>query len=69
MKPHELWARAYSQYIATRSGDKYMKMELDRLREDKLYNGGQWSDKDFEPIAKAIDDMFTDLGWISSAIS
>lgn len=62
--PHELWARAYSQYVALRSGDPTLKAQLDRLRRrGPLYYPVQWDDDDFEPIAKAIDELMVELGW------
>lgn len=61
---HEIWARAYAQYIAMKSGDKAMLDGLDRVRN---YGGpgglSQWTDADFAPIMKAIDDLFEKLGW------
>lgn len=63
LKPTELWARAYAQYIATRSGDATLAAQLDLIR------GGrspwrQWSAEDFKPIAEAIDALFRKKGWI-----
>ena len=62
VRPVELWARSYAQYVATRSGGdlaKELTVTLDR------YNSytQQWDPKDFEPIAKSIDDIFRRLGW------
>ena len=62
-QPHEIWARAYSQYIATRSGDIAMKGAVDRLNKIGSVSG-MWSHKSFKPIGKAIDDMFAKRGWI-----
>jgi hypothetical protein len=65
LKPNELWARSYAQYVAVKSGDKTLLSELDADRGQKSpYNIRQWSDDDFKPILKAIDAMFTALGWI-----
>ncbi len=61
----ELWARSYAQYIATKSGHKPMIDELNKLRKpDAGYHDTQWSDDDFKPIMKAIDTLFSTLGWI-----
>jgi hypothetical protein len=35
-----------------------------QARKDKLYPGTSWSDEDFEPIARAIDELFEVLGWL-----
>jgi SPP1 gp7 family putative phage head morphogenesis protein len=66
--PHELWARAYAQYITVRSGDTLLRQQLQQLQQ--FGKGGQnylwaWEDQDFEPIAQAIDDLFRRLGWIT----
>lgn len=67
----ELWARGYAQYIAVRSGDLTMMAQLraqqakyvDAKRGGDLAIPHQWEDDDFEPIAQAIDGLFTALGW------
>jgi SPP1 gp7 family putative phage head morphogenesis protein len=61
----ELWARAYCQWVALRSGDQLMLDQVRQVRED-LHPGtaaSLWTDDDFEPIAKAIDDLMEKLGW------
>lgn len=65
LKPSELWARAYAQYVATRSGVPLLKEQLERDRGNlqNRYRDRHWSDEDFAPIAEAIDTMFTKLGW------
>lgn len=65
-RPQELWARSYAQYIVIKSQDSAMLEELDHLQ--YLIRNGyrlptQWQNKDFEPIMKAIDDLFTRKGW------
>jgi len=60
----ELWARAYAQYIATRSGNKSMIAQVAKQLESKLYGEQQWTTKDFEPIAEAIDELFNEMGWM-----
>jgi hypothetical protein len=65
LQHNELWARSYAQYIAVKSGDKSLAAELKAIMDPAMaYNQRQWSDADFEPILKAIDAMFTKLGWI-----
>lgn len=64
MSWHELWARSYAQYIAVRSRDERMLEQLNKLRTGP-YAFKQWSDDEFEPVARAIDDLFETLGWIS----
>ena len=60
----EQWARAYAQYIATRSGDPVLLAQLDAIRTSAhaVYRASQWSDEDFAPIGAAIDELLTGLG-------
>ncbi len=64
----ELWARAYAQYIAVRSKNplmlKELQQELASIRESPGKIFTQWEEKDFEPIAKEIDEIFKKLGWL-----
>lgn len=53
--PSEVWARAYEQWIATRSGNASMRSHQDGF-------GRYWNDDEFAPIAKAIDDEFAKVG-------
>ena len=65
LRHDELWARSYAQYIAVKSGDTTLLKELAETRAEKnLYNQKQWSEDDFKPILKAMDALFTTLGWI-----
>lgn len=65
LDPEELWARSYAQYIATRSGDKTFRKELDSLREtgEVINYPRQWSDAEFAPVAASIDGLMDKLGW------
>jgi len=63
-QPEELFARAYAQWVATKSKNKTFAKELD----DSLPKSGtiphQWSHDDFRPIAASLDSMFRELGWL-----
>jgi hypothetical protein len=61
----EIWARAYAQYIAIRSGNAALGRALAAVRSDPdmLHPGVHWTDADFTPIATAIDDLFKEVGW------
>ena len=62
LKREEIWARAYAQYIAEKSGNPILLADLARARE---YNPArQWATEDFKPISDAIDALFTTLGWL-----
>jgi hypothetical protein len=62
----ELWARSYAQYIALRSGDEKLRMQVAQRRLGTV--GGipipiQWGESDFAAIANTIDDLLRGLGW------
>ena len=65
LDPEEVWARAYAQYIAEKSGDKRMLAEL-KFNQTKAYGRtqSQWATEDFESIKDSIDEMFRERGWI-----
>ena len=54
----EIWARAYAQYIATKSGKPDLRTGLETIIKDGTGIPGvnmQWDEKDFEKISEAID--------------
>jgi hypothetical protein len=67
LSPHEVWARTYEQYIATRSGDPTMGRELAAAlakQADRSHVCPRlWPQDEFEPVAAAIDGLFAKLGW------
>jgi hypothetical protein len=65
LRRREIWARAYAQYVATRTGDPGLLAGLEDWRTMRGINGfAQWTDDSFEPIMKAIDELFLELGWL-----
>ena len=65
--PQELWARAYTQYIATRSDESVMLRQLDEILAS-THDGTrltQWPHAQFLPIAQAIDTLLVRLQWLS----
>jgi hypothetical protein len=61
----ELWARAYSQYVATQSSVEALHTEL--VKEQGLSGYPvQWTDEDFAPVRKSIDKIFVAMGWITN---
>jgi hypothetical protein len=56
----EIWARAYSQWMAEKLGDREA---LERMR--GWLSDGQWTDEDFAPIREAIDRVFSRRGWLN----
>ena len=63
--PHETFARAYAQYIATKTQDPAMLAELRSVQASNAADGipTQWTDADFKPIADAFDKLFAAIGW------
>lgn len=65
--PEEQFARAYAQYIATRSQNPIVQAQLHRKRANRLTQGiyyEQWDDDDFAPIARAFDALLRQKGWM-----
>jgi hypothetical protein len=62
LSPWEIWARAYAQFIAERSGNAVLQTQLQAAREAE--KNRQWSAADFAPVARAIEKMFQQLGWL-----
>lgn len=64
LEPHELWARAYAQWVATKSQDARMLAQLDtHLDPNALYKGRQWAHADFQPVLEAFDMLMENRGW------
>ena len=63
----ELWARAYAQYIAWRSGSSVLKAQLDKVltHEEQAERVTQWPYDEFVPIARAIDKLLMSRRWAS----
>ena len=66
---NELFARAYAQYIAWRSGDPVMREQLDTILADKgpEIRLEHWPYEEFLPIVEAFDRLFEgkELGWLT----
>lgn len=69
--PRELWARAYAQYVAEKSGSAAMKKELQAeidtaIRPDRpdvtVPWTRHWEPDDFAPISSAIDKILASRG-------
>lgn len=62
LKPEEIWARAYAQFIAERSTSPLMKKQL--AAAVATHRDRQWTTEDFAPIADAIEAMFKKFNWM-----
>ena len=67
LRAQELWARSYSQFIATKSKNSILQNQLEyRLQPSAngLYYWEHWDNQDFLPIMAAIEAVFRQLGWM-----
>jgi len=62
LRPDEIWARAYAQFIAERSNSPLLLKGLRRAQAEN--SDRQWDTEDFAPVAQAIENMFAKLGWL-----
>jgi hypothetical protein len=66
---HEIFARAYSQYIAVKSKNPEMLADL-KTRQGTPENGKpypvQWDDDDFIPLYNEIETIFKQIGWLKT---
>lgn len=60
--PAEVFARAYGQWIAERSGSLVLLAELERTME--LAPAYQWAGEDFLGVGQALDSYFFEKGWV-----
>lgn len=63
-QPHELFARAYMQYIATKTGNRQLLNELQNVIDEERDYPHQWTADDFKPILKEFDRLFRKKGWL-----
>lgn len=65
-RPREIFTRAYTQYIALRSGNEKMNRMINESNSFTKSGGTpiQWEWNDFEPIAGAFDELFRSKGWL-----
>lgn len=62
-RDHEIFARAYSQYIATKSNDPLLLRQF-RTDQREMYGEAMyWTDSEFQAISTAFDELFAKLGW------
>ena len=68
LMPPELLARAYAQYIGTRSGSRVIQNQISHDRDFNTRMGyrSQWTDAEFEPIAREFDNVFRRRGLLRS---
>lgn len=62
LKPQEIWARAYAQFVATRASSPLLKSQLEKAIAYEPHR--QWQPADFTRLASAIELLFKSLGWL-----
>ena len=62
LKPEEIWARAYAQFVASKAGSQVLATQLQLATASE--KNRQWEPADFTPVASAIETMFKGLGWL-----
>ena len=63
LQPHEIWARAYAQWISFKSGDSTLLDEVKKMAESSQ-PFKVWDEEDFKEVSKEIDAMFASKGWL-----
>ena len=69
LKPVELFARGYSQYIPTKIADKKLLDQVKGIIKNGLTEStklSQWKAESFAPIEKSFDAIFEEMGWLES---
>ena len=69
LKPVELFARGYAQYIPTVTTDKKLLDQVEAIIENGSSEStrlSQWKTQSFEPIRKSFDSIFEEMGWLES---
>lgn len=65
LKPEELFARSYTQYILTKSTRPPAQQLLATLLDNsELKRYSQWCTEDFSRISAAFDNLFINKGWV-----
>lgn len=63
LRMQEIFARSFTQYVATVSGDEPLHKQIAGERKG-LYAAAYWSDNDFVLIRKAFDELAEKLQWL-----
>lgn len=61
--PREVWARAYAQYVTTKTGHKGAKAGIRKWRED--VTGMHWTDSEFRRLLPLVEDVLRAQGVLS----
>jgi hypothetical protein len=68
LRPSEVFARAYAQYVVVRSQNAVMTQQVNGVRRallsGRVYHS-QWDDDDFAAIGEAFDRLLRRKGWMA----
>lgn len=72
LSTREVFARAFAQWVALRTGTFDQLLGHESASDFSVSGPGgfsitassQWGASDFEPVAKALDELFKELGWM-----
>lgn len=66
LRPREIWARSYAQFIAVRTGDARLLSELSTRAQASRSTAYPYTvaEDDFEDVAKVIVALLGDQGWL-----
>jgi len=69
LKPRELWARTYAQWVAAKSGDLLLCSQLKsiQIQQDFSFENAAryaWDDQEFDVIIPVVDDLFKQAGFL-----
>lgn len=62
--PEEVFCRAYSQFVALRSGDPEILTELKTTLNNPQLSFSQWPLSEFARIQKTLEQEFRKIGWL-----
>lgn len=70
LTPTEMFARAYAQYIAVRSGNPAMRLDVRgyRVSWSKYGYRAQWQDKEFGPVAHQMEALLRRRGLLNEGL-
>lgn len=67
LRPQELFAVAYTQWVAQKSGDTALIRQIAEINKKNLDLLRYWEHDEFIPIARAMDELFGSQGWLKKS--
>jgi hypothetical protein len=62
-RDHEIFVRAYSQYITTKSGDRLLMRQLSADKRELSGHDSYWTDEEFQPLFDDFDELIKENAW------